>query len=55
MTVNKESCWIPIFFFNILELRKVYVLQIFTTIRILISGSALSEIVDIFFVCFLVN
>ena len=46
MTVNIESCWIPIFFFNILGLRRVYVLQIFTTIRILISGSALSEIVD---------
>ena len=42
------------FFFNILGLRRVYVLQIITTIRILISGSALSEIVDRFF-CVLVN
>ena len=48
MTVNIESCWIP-FFFNILGLRRVYVLQIITAICILISGSALSEIVDRFF------
>ena len=50
MTVNIESCWIPVFFFNILRLRRVYALQIITAIHILISGSALSEIVDIFFV-----
>ena len=50
MTVHIESCWIPVFFFNILRLRRVYVLQIITAICILISGSALSEIVDIFFV-----
>ena len=54
MTVNIESCWIPIFFFNILGLKRVYVLQIITAICILISGSARSEIVDIFF-CVLVN
>ena len=47
---NIESCWIPVFFFNILRLRRVHVLQIITAIRILISGSALSEILDIFFV-----
>ena len=50
MTVNIELCWIPVFFFNILILRRVYVLQIITAIHILNSGSALSETVDIFFV-----
>ena len=52
MTVNIGSCWIP--FFNTLGLKRVYVLQIITAIRILISGPALSEIVDRFF-CVLLN